>query len=134
MMKCNEYDKYFHDYADGVLSLPKKRDYKGHIDGCVWCAEMLQRNERYLKYLSAISSSAKMPSGADLRFRGRLQFTQYKDLRHEEFDELKGIDSDSGVIRWRRDKGAVKTEAAQTVVLMGKRYFVDELSFQEEGK
>lgn len=134
MTKCNEYKKYFHDFVDRNLSQQRERTYKTHMAGCSICSEMYQQDQKYREIVNVMSPPEEMPSGADLRFRGRLQFNQFKDLRHEESGVWQGIDSDSGVTRWQRSRGIEKAPAAETIILMGKKYFTDELYFQEERK
>lgn len=120
MIECIEYKKYFHDYVDEVLSPLKQSDYQVHIDRCSFCTKILHRNERYREQLNAIAPPAELPSGTDLRFKGRLRFIQQKEP-----DLIETSTSAAGVSRWLRDEADETASAAKMAILMGKTYFLD---------
>jgi hypothetical protein len=121
MKKCSEYEKYFHDYVDEVLSQQKQRDYKDHVDRCSFCTGMLQQDERYRDSFEASTKSADLPSGLDLRFKGRFRFMQLEELA-----DPHGFVSEGRMTDWLRKEVDKITGAAKTVNLMGKPYSFDE--------
>ena len=120
-MICAKYEKYFHDYLDDILSLPKTRDYKAHLERCSYCGGVFRQHVEYRKSLDAIARRANPPKGADLRFKGRLQFIMEGGAAMRQ-----GFVSASGVTHWPRKDVGENPGIAKTVVLMGKVYLLDE--------
>ena len=90
MTKCSDYAKYFHDYVDDVLSRRNRKAYEDHTDTCALCTEMLRQDRRYRKGLEALTQSEDLPSGLDLRFKGRFNFWQ-RELPMEMFGDAEAV-------------------------------------------
>ncbi len=73
MNKCIEYEKYFFDYIDNVLSSEKHQKYEAHIALCTICGAALKQHKKYSLLITQKKEAETTPNEYSLRLQAKLK-------------------------------------------------------------
>lgn len=81
MYKCAEYEKYFHDFNDNILSAQKREEYEKHLHSCEVCREELRLHKKYLERAQEEILKEVIPDDISIRFKNKLEYTKQEAVK-----------------------------------------------------
>ena len=87
MPECFEYEKYFFDFTDNILTEKTDKSYKKHLKKCSFCSAEFKTHEQYQGIIQA-KQQEKSPDEFSLRLQHRFKSLQQEEKKNSLLEEF----------------------------------------------
>jgi hypothetical protein len=88
MNNCHEYDLYFFDYIDDLLSLNKRDEYKSHLITCGFCKRQYESHIEYKKMTCELSKQYHSTIDIKTRLLNKIENEKNEQKRDKLLDQI----------------------------------------------
>jgi hypothetical protein len=88
MNNCHEYDLYFFDYIDDLLSLNKRNEYKSHLITCGFCKLQYESHIEYKKMTCELSKQYHSTTDIKTRLLNKIENEKNEQKRDKLLDQI----------------------------------------------